>query len=126
MVSTNVGFLKTVDGYIFNRTDDNGETGRESVLYHNPKESAIGRGSKTSTFDRFEYVTITDDGFRYCAFILIGFEPSAYAYIKPALFVVSTCNSRRVTFQKTGIKPGKTRRYALTLALSGLIYAQHT
>jgi hypothetical protein len=36
------------------------------------------------------------------------------------------CNYHEVTFQKTGIKPGKTRKYALTSCLSGLRYAQHT
>ena len=41
-------------------------------------------------------------------------------------YIASFHNSPQVTFQKTGIKPYKTRRYALTRVLSRLIYAQHT
>jgi hypothetical protein len=41
-------------------------------------------------------------------------------------YIASFCNCARVTFQKTGIKPGKTRKFALTSGFSGLRYAQHT
>ena len=57
--------------------------------------------------------------------------PSHYHYVW-ALFgyiaqaIEYTCNCSEFIFQKTGIKPGKTRRFGLTWPYPRLIYAQST